>query len=76
MPAPTPPLLFCSPRPPTDQTSVMAVHAISIDIWIRGSPVQARSTALLYYVSRTADRKAGFKIVILIWFFDVVEYLL
>jgi len=54
----------------------MAAYAISTDEWIRGSPVQARNTALLYYVSRTADRKAGFKIVILIWFFDVVEYLL
>jgi hypothetical protein len=54
----------------------MAVHAISTDKWMRGSPVQTRNTALLYYVSRTADRQAGFKIVILIWFFDVVEYLL
>jgi hypothetical protein len=54
----------------------MAAHAISTDKWVRGSPVQARNTALLYFVSRTSDRKSGFKIVILIWFFDVVEYLL
>jgi len=54
----------------------MALHTISTDKWIRGSPVQARNTALLYNVSLAADIKAGFKIVILIWFFDVVEYLL
>jgi len=54
----------------------MAALAISTDKWLRGSPGQARNKALLYYVSRTADGKAEFKVVILIWLFDVVEYLL
>ena len=63
-------------RCPPGHTSVMAAHAISTDKCIHGSPVQARNTALLYYGCCAVDRKAGFKVVAMIWFFDVVEYFL
>jgi hypothetical protein len=52
----------------------MAAQAIHTDEWINGSPVPPRNTALLYCISHTADRKTGFKVVILKWVFDIVEY--